>query len=397
VDDTIDRIKFAFDDYGRPVSTSSIFKGMGDEIANQMEYEYDTLGNLVTLKQNPIGEVDASTSTGTVEYEYDIEEASFGSAVSNYSRLKWLRYPMGTGAAKTQLLMVFNGTATLDARLSRIAGYNWSGAGGALQYRNSHVGLGTPVLTKYREYVGGAQTRWTLDRWVNPDLDNPGSGADTDQSNGLYYGLDRFGRVARQVWHKGTAGTDWDPDIQPAAIDYAYDYSKASEVLNRYDRRAGGKTLRTDGSEAYFYDGLNRLVEAKRGAYDQSVPSFTVAGRSQAWELDMLGNWGTTSIDEDGNGSYATAEIDTRDHNRANELVDRLSGTRPFGYDDNGNRTSQRTDLQDELDKGFVYDAWNRLVKVSITSSSQSQQYAHQERAEFTYYPGNQRATSMLK
>jgi len=96
VDDTIDRIKFAFDDYGRPVSTSSIFKGMGDEIANQMEYEYDTLGNLVTLKQNPIGEVDASTSTGTVEYEYDIEEASFGSAVSNYSRLKWLRYPMGT-------------------------------------------------------------------------------------------------------------------------------------------------------------------------------------------------------------------------------------------------------------------------------------------------------------
>ncbi|MBN4060408.1 hypothetical protein JYT11_01035, partial [Planctomycetaceae bacterium AH-315-I19] len=49
------------------------------------------------------------------------------------------------------------------------------------------------------------------------------------------------------------------------------------------------------------------------------------------------------------------------------------------------------------MDKVFVYDAWNRLVKVSISSSSQSQQLAFQERAEFTYYPGNQRATSLLE
>ncbi|MBN4060406.1 hypothetical protein JYT11_01025, partial [Planctomycetaceae bacterium AH-315-I19] len=306
-------------------------------------------------------------------------------------------------ANRTKLTNAFNGSTTIENRISRPAGYNWDGAGGSLRYRNKFLGAGTPVQTEYLKSVSGTfETQWSLDRWADPNLNNPGSTTDSDKKNGEYPGFDRFGRTARQVWHKSVVGSGWDPDVQPAAVDYEYQYSKVSEVLVRYDRRAGGKTLRSDGSENYFYDGLNRLEEALRGTYDASVPSFTVGGRSQAWELDMLGNWGNLSIDNNGDGDYTDpAEINSREHNRANELIEALGGipgTYLLEYDNNGNLTKQRVDLSGPSDKVFVYDAWNRLVRVRFdVTDPQSQQFSSQIRAEFTYYGGHQRATSLLE
>jgi RHS repeat-associated protein len=69
---------------------------------------------------------------------------------------------------------------------------------------------------------------------------------------------------------------------------------------------------------------------------------------SQSWTLDAMGNWIQFNSD-------ATSQ--TRTANRQNEVTS-ISGQTTPTYDNNGNTT------KDNSGKQFVYDAWNRIVKV---------------------------------
>ena len=80
---------------------------------------------------------------------------------------------------------------------------------------------------------------------------------------------------------------------------------------------------------------------------------MTVLGsgpQAQQWNLDALGNW--TTITSDG-----TPE--SRTHNSQNELTG--VGATPLAYDANGNM------IQDEAGRQLQYNAWNRLVRVSLS------------------------------
>ena len=94
-----------------------------------------------------------------------------------------------------------------------------------------------------------------------------------------------------------------------------------------------------DGSttlDGYAFLGLNQLASFARGSH------------TQAWGYDSQGNWDSVTTD-------GTAQ--TRSHNKQNEITSISSATTPT-YDASGNLT------KDETGRQFVYDAWNRLVKV---------------------------------
>lgn len=74
---------------------------------------------------------------------------------------------------------------------------------------------------------------------------------------------------------------------------------------------------------------------------------MTTASRSQAWSFDPLGNWSSLTTD-------GTAV--SRTHNKQNQVT--AVGSANLTFDANGNTTT------DETGKQFVYDAWNRLVRV---------------------------------
>ncbi|MCC6322744.1 MAG: hypothetical protein IT438_15050 [Phycisphaerales bacterium] len=173
-----------------------------------------------------------------------------------------------------------------------------------------------------------------------------------------------------------------------------------------------------DRDWVYSYDGLDRLVQAARGVIGQddptgangsftsaTPPGLTLSKGSQKWHLDQLGNWtgfaidfdnnsttaGVPSFDDGGGGGSDESELQKRGaHNQQNHLPslpelpdapEAATGS-PYaaagvtiGYDANGNRVSSgwdgaTTDTTNNGDtvRGFrfkyVYDAWNRLVRI---------------------------------
>lgn len=146
-----------------------------------------------------------------------------------------------------------------------------------------------------------------------------------------YTGLDRFGRVVDQRWIEGSGGSATD------IARYTYQFDRNSSRTARLNQ------LDAAFSETYAFDGVDRLVDFARGGGGTGP-------QSQQWNLDALGNW--TTITSDG-----TPE--SRTHNSQNELTG--VGASSLAYDANGNM------IQDEVGRQLQYNAWNRLVRVSLS------------------------------
>ncbi|MEQ9617062.1 MAG: RHS repeat-associated core domain-containing protein [Phycisphaerales bacterium] len=392
IDSWADRIAYEYDDYDRvfKVQTKS-----GSTLKNEIRYLYDSLWRVSTMKLNPVDSaVNTDAMTGLVFYQFDDEHAGSTDTARNHARLLRLNYPIYSGT-RTKVTSTYGTADALDDVISRPIGSSWSGAGGTHETSESFLGYNLRVIGDHDDGVV------MLDRFTDPDVHSPD---DDDTDTGHYPGFDRYGRIARHVWHTGGVGDTtggWDPDERPAIFDLDYRYSNHSDVETRYDRRAGGLTERDDESEEYTYDGLHRLTEAKRGAYDHSGPTFTVGGgndvseSSQRWTLDILGNWDEFEADTGGNGGYATTE--TRTHNSANEYLHpgASPGNNDRAYDSNGNLTSEEyTSL---TGRTYVYDAWNRLAEVYYYEVDEfTFELDIDVKARFTYYGQHQRATSIF-
>ncbi len=140
----------------------------------------------------------------------------------------------------------------------------------------------------------------------------------------------------------------------------------------------------------YEYDGLDRLVVARRGYRDggafQHVPQNPAFTTSQEFDLDVLGNWDELATDVDGDGPGVGSDdiIDVRTHHDVNELT---SGE-PDGetlvqhsYDRAGNMLVEqmiapRFSSVPIVDVSYTHDAWNRLVGVD---------YDAKDRADYVY------------
>jgi RHS repeat-associated protein len=168
--------------------------------------------------------------------------------------------------------------------------------------------------------------------------------ANTDAGD-KYTGLDRFERVIDQVW-RSVAGSGTIMDR------YQYGYDRAGNRLFK------NNLLDTALSELYGYDNLNQTTSFSRGVLSEAnsdgmFDTVASSSRTQAWNLDALGNWANLTTN-------STSQ--SRTHNAQNQVTG--VGSTSLTYDSNGSMTA------DESGRVFVYDAWNRLVSVRNTANS---------------------------
>ncbi len=303
-------------------------------------------------------------------------------------------------------------------------------------------GSGDPgdTLSIYR-YTGGG--RIVEEEYDEPDVKLSYVGATT----GDYSGFDRFGRVTWQTWKKTTGSTVLDR--------FFYGYDRNSNRIWRAERKdpnaVGGR------DEAYAYDDLNRLTGAKRGIlpspgsyqapypgdldrdgdvdfidysdvlcnYNQAKRAWaqgeldgdgtvglvdsTIVSNNQgtpsedlaigwSWTLDDVGNWTQYQVDANGDGDYGDAgdTDESRTHNLANEITEIDSSADHIAHDAAGNMTKVPVPGDAAHHYVCIYDAWNRLVKVTtdatpaVTLAEYRYDGAHRRIAKLTYDATNE-------
>jgi RHS repeat-associated protein len=301
VDDAVLRLETAYDTQGNPYLFTSYDATSGGDVVNQVQRQFNGLGQLTAEYQAHDGAVDLET---TPFVGYDYSEMAGG---ANHSRPTEMTYPDGF----TVSYQYGSGLDNAISRLTRLVD-----ADDTTLEEYAYLGLSTVVVRAHPEsgvdltYIGG------------------GTGDAGDQ----YTGLDRFGRVVDQRWTDGS--TDLDR--------YLYGYDRDSNVLFR------ANTVSTTQGELYAYDGLNQLTGFQVGTLNSTNTAITgTVARSQAWDTDAAGNF--DSVTTDGTAVSRTT-------NAQNEVT--AVGVAALTYDANGNTTT------DDHGQTLVYDAWNRLVAV---------------------------------
>lgn len=348
VDSTVRSLVYGFDTNGQ-LSTAGSYSGAGGQgtLLNQVEEKYNGYGQLVGEWQSHSGAVNTSNPP---QVQYNYTYGTNANTGQSYSRLTSMVYPN-----TRQLDFVYTGNSGVDANISRVSGLSddsGTGAGNIESY--TYLGLDTIVQ---RNRPNG----------VNLTLARLNSGEGTGDGGDEYIGLDRFGRVVDQRWT--TAGGT-------AADRFQYGYDQDSNVLykNNLVFSLASELYHPNGTgNGLGYDALNRITSFTRGTLTASagtLDTVTVANQdtnlsqhTETWNLDAVGNWtGSSAIVTDGTAQSRT--IDARNRYTA------VGGATPT-WDNNGNLTQDETSLK------YVYDVWNRIVKVENSSSSVLETYTY--------------------
>ena len=319
IDGAVRRLETTYDTLGQPLSLTSYDATSGGNVVNQVVRSYKGLSQVTAEYQSHSGAVNTST-TPKVQYAYS--EMTGG---ANHSRLTQLVYPQGA-------TVNYSYGSGLDSAISRITSAEMLSTGNATLSSESYsyLGLGQ-VVVKSTPVANLSYIQATGDTSANTDAGDK------------YTGLDRFGRVIDQVWRNSSG----------SVIDrYQYGYDRSGNRLFK------NNLLDTALSELYGYDNLNQTTSFSRGVLsdansDGLFDTVASPSRTQAWNLDALGNWSTFTTN-------STSQ--SRSHNAQNQLT--AVGSTTLSYDANGSMTA------DESGRVFVYDAWNRLVSVRNTINS---------------------------
>ena len=377
IDSRVNALATTYDDLGRVerVRSYTDHGGGSEAIVNEAVFARDPLWRVISVAQQHDGAVSGgSPAVGT---SYETEPIASG----NLARQATLVYPDGWTLATG-----YGASGSVDDRISRPAALV-DPAAPETYASYAWIGLSEPAIVDY-PIPGVRLTRFEAD-----------NGAETP---GTYPGLDRFGRVVRQMWvddgFTENSGSSTVPNVPPI-VSIAYTYDTASDRTGAFDARPKSSQPL---SNMYAYDGLHRLVDARRGVWTGGLasPSVSQLKGSQEWALDPLGNWSSIGTDLNGAGGIDSDETETRDHrdpsltpptNRVNELFQRAlapdtgGGTVDLTYDFAGNLLRQQ--LQSGGALRYTHDAWNRLVKVELEDAEED---LH-PRAEYEYNPLNWR------
>ncbi len=314
VDGSVRRIDTAYDTQGNAYLVTSYSDTAGTTVVNQVETKYNGLGQLTNDYQAHSGTANTST-TPQVQYAYSLMAGG-----ANNSRLTSITYPNG----KVLTYNYNSGTgyaANIDNNISRLSSISDStGTVEALTY----LGLSTVV----KQVDGPIQLTYI--------------GTGTGDAGDQYTGLDRFGRIAEQLWQT-SGGTPTTTD------DFLYGYDRDSNALYKLNN------VNTSFSELYHangsgngYDGLNRIVSWSQGTLNSAHDTISSPTNAESFTMDAVGNF--TSVVTNGTTVTETA-------NKQNEVTGVSGSTTPV-YDHNGNMTT------DQNGNTLIYDAWNRLVQV---------------------------------
>ncbi len=324
VDGHVRSIKIEYDSVARLEKVTSYANSDGTgTIRNQILFEYNDLGQVEKSWQSHEGA--KISTTPKVEYDYDL--SSLNGVYNDGARLNYVQYPDGR-----KIHYGYSTSGSASDRMNRVASIS------------EDNGSGSPAATPLVSYDFSG-----LNRLAETHLEAPGvrlthHHGDTD---GDYEGLDRFARPKDHFW-------DGSPDVDR----FKYTYDRAHNVTQRIVDSSIYSTQ--DKDQVFEYDGLERLT-----SYERRVLVIGPVNHEQDYTLDQLGNWtdfvektsGTTDLDQD------------RGHNDANEITSvsappmQPQWITPL-FDAAGNMTEGPKPGDETTKHLYVYDAWNRLVKV---------------------------------
>ena len=300
-------------------------------VVNEVELAYNDFRQMTTSYQAHGGAVNTST-TAKVQYAYaDGSANTIRPASLTYPNGDVLNYNYGTA----------NGNADAASRVEALIG----DGGANLHYADyEYLGLQAFVEVDYTQ----PDVRYTL----------IGTAGGNDPDTGdIYRGLDRFGRVKDSYWYDYGGSADID------RIQYGYD--RASNRIWRENPVAASQSKEFD--ELYARDGLHRLKDMARGKLNSGHTALTSETFAQCWTLDSTGNWKKFQQDDNGNATWDLMQ--QRTANTVNEITDVTetagSSWATPAYDPAGNMTSVTQPAAPTGSYTAVYDAWNRLVKLS--------------------------------
>jgi len=325
VDGSVRRIETAYDSQGNAYLLSSYDAASGGNIVNQVQRNYNGLGQLTTEYQSHSGAVNTST---TPKVQYGYSEMSSG---VNHSRLTSTTYPNGR-------VIGYNYATGLDSNISRLSSITDNGV--TLE-SYSYLAVGTVVERKHPQ-PGVDLSYLKL------------SGESVGDAGDPYTGLDRFGRIVDQRWRSGS--TDQDR--------FTYTYDRDDNRLTK------GNSVNAAFNESYSYDNLNQLSSLTRGSHTQS------------WNFDALGNWNSVTTDgstqtrshnkQNEITSVSGATTPTFDAN-GNMIKDETG--KQYVYDA-WNRTKVVKDSFGTTLKTYTYDAMNHRVSETVGSNTTDLYYS---------------------
>ncbi len=250
----------------------------GGQIITQNRYQRDFRGNLLMDWQSH-GKSVETLSTPRVDYLWEFEPTGAGTAPSQFghNRLTRITYPAQPGfTVQRQLFLDYSHTGTTDYALSRIVGITSN----IMPYNLAeftHVGVGRRAGTA----LAGGQIAQNFAPPIGTQ----------DPPVGLP-GLDRFGRI-KDLHYQNSASTP----VTLFRAQYAFD-SAGNRVSARLTQASVGTQSRDNThSQVNRYDGLHRLLGTDVGELivdpEDGLPKIApqTLVRSDAWELDLLGNW----------------------------------------------------------------------------------------------------------
>ncbi|NUQ53615.1 MAG: hypothetical protein HUU19_13070, partial [Phycisphaerales bacterium] len=367
--DRISRVTYEYDAAGRITAATAYTPDQGndgnDDIVSQSLFAYDSMGRLLSEKQQHAGAVTASSPVVSYAWEQ--------STAKNTERLKQIVYPARispTGGPTTRTIELgfdaADSIADLLSRPSTVTDVSSSGAIGQ---------LGAYTYSGISRRVGAS--------WGHGTSGVPAASYTTIATSGVgHSGLDALGRLAAFTV-KNSAGSS------TPLFEALYAYSPAGDLITRRVKQAaigglgsGGPSPDNTRSALLGYDRLGRLIDHQAGTLGvdgNGEPEITSLWRHSAWAMDTLGNLKGTpasggnpaepgllvEADRDGDEVLDTlsATHETARNNRLDAVgvVDSLLTSQPLPSPIVNDRAGNV--VCDDL-YFYQYDAWNRLIQV---------------------------------
>lgn len=338
-----------FDTGTRAVGTSYNTRGQLDTVTqysdtgmstptSQVQYTYDGWGNVGGFTQDVDGAIGGGgVPDQRVSFAYSKFAPSDGAAML-------VRTSMTPPTASGDVIYHYNGT--LAAAMGRVDELEYKGVTVATY---SYVGAGRLIDTTLDE---ANATTGTI------------SSNNFKASNTTYPNWDNFGRVIEDAWSRLGGNTYTDGKIE---------YDRNGNILAWTDeltrvQATGGSQYDHVFDAVYTNDGLNRLSKADEGKMTGSAGSRSIATskhtRIEEYTLEQMGNWENQKLDLNGDGDQSDSDEKNWNStfNDANEMT--AWGAYSPTHDDAGNMTD------DGRNYVYVYDAFNRLVKVTTRGGS---------------------------
>lgn len=361
-DGSVRRIALAYLSRG-PISTVTQYDASsGGNVTDQVKYEYDAWGNLEHFRQDVDSAMDSSGDSLSGREAFDVAYTFAKNAPTggvHTTRKTGMSYK-ADGTTFQTVAYTYGSGSSLNDTLSRVATVT--------------VGSSPTTVATY-DYLGdGYLVGTTLNQAnLNTSVFTESSGTHT------YNDIDLFSRPLRWNWERigGASGGFYN-----VAINYDKNSNPTSTVDDVHIRQSSGKHL---FDVVYTLDGLNRVIGADEG-HATGTPLAIQSSyhtRNELWNnLTLTGNWKNRQLDANGDGDF-TDESDRNEpsadqtFNLANEWTARKvtkTGTDndsfAYTYDAVGNLTgdtltSVRGMSTAYSTRGFVYDAFGRMVAVS--------------------------------